>query len=244
MFNFFNKNKPDLEFLDKTKAVYPHYPPIPAKDLKPLKQHQEKKYNEYNLPKCPGIHDYTRLGYIIPAWSNFHIKANKAGSVAYVGTKNDASRGTPIGQPRNMDVSITDGAFEYQDEVSPHVWNFPGPWSLHGHGNVTALVMPAFYHSKFLDDLFVYPGAVDYNGFTTINFICTPKRPCEVEIKAGDPILHVIPFITNRDFISSYGGATEKENDYNTVIKWFHELNFYRKHYLIRKKFKMFERKE
>ena len=38
-----------------------------------------------------------------------------------------------------------------------------------------------------------------YNKFTTLNFICSPKHECEVEIKAGDPILQVIPFITNKD---------------------------------------------
>lgn len=244
MFNLFKKNKPDLEFVDTSRMVYPHYPPVLAKDLKPLKEHQENKFQEYNFPKCPGMHDYSRVGYIIPAWSNFHIKTNKAGSVALVGNCGEDSkkRQTPLGQPKNMDVTITDGLFQLQDGISPCVWNFPGPWKIHGRGNISALVMPAFYHSKFLDNLYVYPGIVDYKGFTTINFICSAKRECEIEIKAGEPVLHVIPFITDKDIVATYGPATEEQEDYSKIIKWFHEMNFYRKYYMIRKKYKLLKK--
>lgn len=239
MFNFLKKDKPDLEFVDKSKVVYPHYPPILAKDLKPFKEHQEKKFDNYNFPKCPGMHDYARIGYIIPAWSNFHIKANKAGFVGVVGSagEDSAKRHTPLGQPQHMDIGIVDGIFAPQGGVQPSILNFPGAWKIHGNGNISALVMPAFYHSTFLDDLYVYPGVVDYKGFTTVNFICSPKRECELEIKAGDPILHVIPFITDKTIVASYGAVTQEQDDYNKILKWFHESNFYRKYYMIRKKY-------
>jgi len=240
MFNFLKKDKPDLEFVDSSEVVYPHYPPILAKDLKPLKERQEKKFGEYNFPKCPGMHDYARMGYIIPAWSNFHIKANKAGCVAFTGSvgEDTKKRQTPLGQPQRMSDDITDGLFELNG-VDPFIWNFPGAWKIYGNGNVSALVLPAFFHSTFLDDLYVYPGVVDYKAFTTINFICTPKRECEVEIKAGEPILHVIPFVTNKDIVASYGPASAEQTDSVKIVKWFHESNFYRKYYMIRKKYKI-----
>jgi hypothetical protein len=243
MFNFLKKDKPDLEFIDSSEVVYPHYPPILAKDLKPLKEHQEKKFESYIFPQCPGMHDYSRMGYIIPAWSNFHIKANKAGCVAFLGSdgENRDKRGTPLGQPKNMDVKITDGLFKLNG-IDPCIWNFPGAWKVFGNGNVSALVMPAFFHSTFLDDLYVYPGVVDYNKFTTLNFICSPKHECEVEIKAGDPILHVIPFITNKDIVASYGPASKEQEDYTKILKWYHELNFYRKYYMVRKKYKIIKK--
>jgi hypothetical protein len=83
----------------------------------------------------------------------------------------------------------------------------------------------------------MYPGIVDYNGFTTINFICSPRRKCEITINAGDPLIHFIPFITSKNITASYGPITEAKKDYDDCIKWFHELNFYRKYYMIRKKF-------
>lgn len=247
MFNWFKKNDIDFTFSDTFEGtIYPHYPPVLAKDLKPLKEHHEQKYGEYKFPGCPGMHDYARMGYIIPAWSNFHIKANKAGTIAMAGSAGPDSekRGTAVKQPQPMAKDITDGLFEIKDDVKPEIYNFPGAWKIFGHRNVSCLVLPAFYHSNFLDDLYVFPGVVDYtdNGFNTINFICSPKRKCEIEIKAGDPVLHVIPIITNKDIVADYGPATQFEYDYSKILKWFHEKNFYRKFYMLKKKYKLIQR--
>jgi len=247
IFNLFNNDKPDLEFVDDSgNLIYPHYPPVLAKDIKPLKEYQEKKFNgEWTFPQCPGMFDYSRMGYIIPAWSNFHIKANKAGHVAFVGTRGDQHdrRPTPMKQPMPMDTKIVDGMYQLEDGISPYIWNFPGAWKVHGRGNVSALLLPPVYHNQsFLNDLHMYPGAVDYKGFTTLNFIVTPKRACEIEIKAGDPVLHVIPFVTNKTITASYGPATTDQKDYDKILKWFHESNFYRRYYMIRKKYKIFKK--
>ncbi len=241
------KDKADLIFHDTSpdSVVYPHYPPMLAKDVKPFfKNEQENDSESYNFPGCPGMHDYSRIGYIIPAWSDFHIKTNKAGTVASVGSRSgdEKKRETPLKQPQQMSTNITQGLFEYKDGIMPHVWNFPGAWSIQSSTTASALIIPAFFHSNFLDDLYVYPGVVDYNGFCTINFICSTKRACEVTIKAGEPILHVIPFITTRDFIAEYGPVTREHNDYRKVLKWFHTSNFYRKYYMIKKKFRINKR--
>lgn len=243
MFNWFRKDDVDFKFADALEgSVYPHYPPVLAKDLKPLKEHQEKKFGDYRFPGCPGMHDYSRLGYIIPAWTNFHIKANKAGTVVMIGSSGEnerKKRGTIASAPQEMARDITDGAFQLQDGVDGSVWNSPGPWKIYSKKKLSCLVLPAYFHSTFLDDLFVYPGVVDYQNFTVINFICSAKRPCELEIKAGDPLLHVIPFITTKDIVASYGPATQREVDATKLPKWFHESNFYRRYYMIRKKFKL-----
>lgn len=244
MFNWFKKDEIDFKFADILEGtVYPHYPPVLAKDLKPLKEFQENKYGEYRFPNCPGMYDYSRLGYIIPAWSNIHIKANKAGTVGIVGSRGmdeAEKRGSVAKQPLPMSKDIADGLFEINGIVH-EILNFPGAWKIYSSKNVSCLILPAFYHSNFLDDLYVYPGVVDFNGFTTINFLCSPKRPCEVEIKAGDPLIHIVPFITNKDIVASYGPATTEENDYHKMIKWIHEKNFYRKYYMIKKRFKLFK---
>lgn len=249
MFNWFRKKDIDFTFADVCDGtIYPHYPPILAKDLKPLKRHQEEKFGEYKFPGCPGMHDYSRMGYIIPAWSNFYIKANKAGTVAYAGSAppDNQKRVTSARQPSHMDRQITDGVYQVKDNVKDEIYNFPGAWKIFGYKNISLLILPAFYHSKFLDDLYVYPGVVDYTskGFNTINFICSPKRACDIEIKAGDPILQVIPILTTKDIVAQYGNASLFENDAWKLIKGFHESNFYRKFYMIRKKYKLLLRKE
>ncbi len=242
IFDFFKKDDDDIQFLDSTRAAYNHYPPVLAKTLKPLREYQENKFGSYNFPQCPGMYDYARYGYIIPAWSNIHIKANKAGVVAFTGSKGEDQqkrRSTPFMQPLPMDKSIIDGAFELQDDVPLTVFNVGGPWKVHGKGNISGLLLPAYYHNNLLDNLYMYPGIVDYNGFTTINFIFTAKRKCEITINAGEPLIHFIPFITNKNIKASYGPINETKKDYDQCIKWFHQLNFYRKYYMIRKKFSL-----
>lgn len=244
MFNFFKKrDDADFKFVDTLGVFYNHYPPVLAKDLKPLKEHQEEKFGDYKFPGCPGMHDYSRMGYIIPAWTDFHIKANKAGTITVVGNLGEDAkkRGTAAAQPQPMSPDIVDGLFNIQDNVKPTIYNFPSPWKVFANKNLSCLLLPAYFHSNFLDDLYVYPGVVDYKGFTVLNFICSPKRPCEIHIKAGDPILHVIPILHDKEMVASYGPSTTDQKYYWKQLKWFHEKNFYRRYYMLRKKYKLFK---
>jgi hypothetical protein len=254
--SIFKTKEEDLEFIDTTRSVYTNYPPVLAKTIQPLKDRQIEEKKEYTFPGCPGMFDYSTMGYLIPAWSNFHIKANKAGSVAVLGSlgEDNMKRNTDLPKPvmrtdshaiptpRNMDPEITSSLFEYQDGLKPAVWSFPGVWKIDGKRNVSALIMPAIYHSNFLDNVFVYPGVVDYNGFYTINFVFSVKRKCEFVIKAGDPILQVIPFITTKEIISSYGPGTTEQHDKFRIVKWFNESNFYRRFFMVRKKYKIYKK--
>jgi hypothetical protein len=247
LFNFFKKQEEDLEFIDVTEqnVVYPHYPIKLAKDVPTsMKEKQIAKLGKYEFIVCPGMHDYSRLGYIVPAWSNLVFKANKAGVIAAAGATGQEAikRATPIGQPRLMETNIVEGAIQLYDNIPLQVFNFPSAWRIFSTKNISALVLPAFYHSDFLENLHIFPGVVDYNQFSTINLICAVKRKCEFTIKAGEPLLHVIPFITNQDIVASYGPGSRETEDSTKVVKWYHEKNFYRKYYMIKKKFKLFKK--
>jgi hypothetical protein len=98
--------------------------------------------------------------------------------------------------------------------------------------------MPAFYHSTFLEDLYVTPGLVDYKNFHPTNFICMPKRECNVHIKAGDPLLHVIPFL-NKDISASVGPATDEMIDKTNNLIPGDDKQYYRKFMGVKKKFNM-----
>lgn len=247
LFDFFKKETEDLRFIDTSEnsSIYPHFPPVLAKDVPPFfKDTQEKLFGSYQFVGCPGMHDYSKYGYIVPAWTDIHIKANKAGNVAMCGARGEdfLSRLPPVKQPLRMDVPLIHGLFEFQDNIEPCIWNVPGPWNILGTKNVSALVMPAIYHCDFFDDLYVYPGIVDYEKFHTINFICSPKRKCEVHIKAGTPLLHVLPFYTTKTIVASYGPATSEQKDAMHIHKEFWIKNFYRKYYMVKKKFKIFKK--
>lgn len=244
MFNFFKKSDVHFKFADSSDVgFYTRYPPVLAKDIKPLREFQEKKYGEYKFPRCPGMFDYSRTGYIIPAWVNFHIKANKAGTVVLAGKRGiheSAQRPSLAPTPKVMDKIPLDGSVFSKKPDNFQIYNCGGPWKIVTKKEISLLILPAFYHSNFLDDVDVFPGVVDYKGtFNEMNFIISPKRECEVEIKAGEPILHVIPFVSNETIVASYGRTTQYESDLIQQPKHFHENSFYRKYSSIKKRFSL-----
>jgi hypothetical protein len=241
IFNIFKKKKLDIEFVDTSRMIYQQAPIRLAKD-EPIhfSEKQKKEHGKFMFPFCPGIYDYAKYGYILPAWEDFHIKANKAGTVAFIGGK----RGNHVfHKPSRMGHKIVDGVFEPTDEVPLNAWKFDSPWGIFVNKNISCFLMPAIYHSTFLDDLYVYPGIVDYNNFHTINFIFSPKRECEVHINYGDPLLHILPF--NNDSIKGgYGPGEDHQLDKFKNQIPHSENQYYRKNLSVKKEFKLGESKD
>lgn len=238
---FWEKPKHDIEFVDTTRMVYQMHPIQLAKPIKPFfYKDMMQKYGEYHFAKCPGMIDLKNYGYIIPAWDDIHIMANKAGSVVHVG---GGSRPSAFHKPRQMDWRVVDGMMKPQ-EVPLQVWHVGSPWSIFVHNkNVSAAVMPAFYQSDFLDDLQIYPGLVDYNDkFTVINFIFACKRPCELTIKVGTPLLQVLPF-ESKNLTAGYGPANDYQIDQSKSI-FSSSKQFYRRYIMAEKKTTLEENNE
>ena len=221
----------DIEFVDTTRMAYNNHPIELAKHVKsPFHSKQMTKFKDYKFAHCPGMIDYKNFGYIVPAWDDIHILANKAGTAAVVG---GGSRATSFKQARKMDPGIVEGIFT-PEEVPLCPIHVGSPWSIFVHNKkVSAMLMPAFYHSAFLDDLYVYPGIVDYGNFTVMNFIFAAKRPCNITIKVGEPLLHIIPFYGN-DVKAGYGPATDYQID-ETNSLFSSSKQFYRKYLQIKK---------
>lgn len=221
----------DIQFVDTTRRVYNTHPIQLAKNVKaPFQATQMNAFSEYKFAICPGMIDYKNFGYIVPAWDDIHILANKAGTAAVVG---GGSRATAFAQARGMDPNIVEGIFQ-PDEVPLAPIHVGSPWSIFvNNKKMSAMLMPAFYHSSFLDDLYVFPGIVDYGNFTVMNFIFAAKRPCNITIKVGEPLLHIIPFLGN-DIKAGYGPAEDHQIDAANSI-FSSSKQFYRR-YLQRRK--------
>jgi hypothetical protein len=174
----FLKPKKDIQFVDTKKLSYHNFSVERAVDVPTnTRKVQQDKYGKHLMPYCPGILDYAQFGYIIPAWVDIHIMANKAGVSWYLGDKGArGDRGFDNGV--RMDEKFVEGAFTPVG-IDPVAILFPSPWKIFTQKNISALLMPAFYHSTFLEDLYVTPGLVDYKNFHVTNFICIPKRECK-----------------------------------------------------------------
>jgi hypothetical protein len=228
---FWQKNDVDMKFVDASRKVYQMHPVMPARDVPThFQKKQQDKYKKFPFVNCPGMIDLKNYGYIIPAWDDIHIMANKAGVSAVFGGNHGA---TYDGVIKRMSPDIADGIFQPVG-IDLQVLHINNPWNIMvKNKSISAALMPAFFHSPFLDDLYVYPGIVDYNNFTTASFIFSPRRECKITIKAGTPLLQVLPFEVST-IKAGYGPADEYEKD--LVSSTFSNAkHFYRKYVNVKK---------
>lgn len=229
----FSEETPTIKF----KCTIPGYEiGQPVKKASEIKVNwyieQQKQAEKNNTPKfsaCPGMHDYYRSGYIIPAWEDFEIIVDGENSHIIIGKEE-----TFICYPyERMDASVVQGATNIDDDIKFHALKLPCPWKVFTKPGYSAFVLPALYHSPFLRDLFLYPGINDYDKYHTINVMFTPMRKMHVKIYAGTPLLQVIPY-RREDVSCDVGLITQKETGiaeftYRTGLKGFYRKFIHQK---------------
>lgn len=235
--------KNQLEFVDSSKLVFASLPVMMAKDV-PVnnRKYLENKGQKFTFPICPGMFDYSRLGYIIPCWADYHFKINKAGLACVVG---GGPRVSPFKNPYPMDSTVVEGIFNMEDDAPLSPMNINSPWKIFSYDDdISALVLPAVYHSppEFFDNFYVFPGVVDYKSFHVVNAILAPRRKMEYTIKAGDPLLHVIPFY-NKEIVCGYGPPSIEQESLINYDPTIHRNHFYRKNHAIKKSYNLEETK-
>lgn len=224
----------DLEFVDTSNSIYATVPISLAKDVPVVsRNYVEKLGKKFTFPICPGMWDYARMGYIMHAWTDFHIKANKAGIVFVTGGN---GRSAPFAAPFPMGTDVSEGLLEFNG-VPINVYNFYSPWKVFSNTkNISCLTLPAWFHTnpKILENLHIYSGVVDYDRFRPMNVIASIKNKCTIHIKAGEPLMHIIPFF-NEKISCGYGPPKpeqEAECRYDPTV---HTSHYYRKKHQTKK---------
>jgi len=203
----------DVKFSDMTGRVYNIHPIQRAASLDGAhKKEQLQKHGKETFVDCPGIFDYKNTGWIMPAWDEFKIYASENATMAYAGCE---QRSSQLPMPSAMSSDITDGIPKSHSgcpvkRLQP--LHFTSPWRIDTEKDISLLLLPPAYHSDIVNEILIYPGVVDYNSkFGTINVILSPKREGTFVIKAGTPLLHIIP-ITKREYNATYGKTKNKEH--------------------------------
>ncbi len=204
-----------------------------ASEVVPIWLSDQKKYENSNdkFQNCPGMHDLMKSGYIINAWDDIRIKANRVGTVA----KMERSFTLPL---KPMNPKIVTGIAPLEKDMPLQVYKLNTPWSVTTRSGWSAMVLPATYHSPFFKDLYVYGGINDYEDFHVMNFIFSPLRECEVFIPAGTPLLQVIPY-KRESFKAVTGSSTQLDRDIyhfsfpTRVRAAYRKLFHHRKTYLL-----------
>lgn len=233
----------NINFYDKSKMVYQVHPIERAVSVDGAhKQVQLEKHGRETFVDCPGIYDYKSQGWIMTAWDEFKIYCSNNATMAYASSdgsprKSPCSLPTPVHKtnPSAMSTAITDGIPNTNEcpvrQLQP--LHFTSPWVVEPEDDtVSLMLMPPFYHSNIVEDFIIYPGIVDYTKkFQTINVIMSPRKEGVYTIKAGTPLLHIIP-ITKGKYNLKYGPA--KKPDVGVIAS---AKQFYRKYVMKRSKY-------
>jgi hypothetical protein len=232
----FKRKRPDIEFKAVIGRPDLYAPIVPARKVCPeWARRQREASKKVNLAQCPGMFDFAHAGYIVPAWCDIHIKANRAGVVIQL----DGSLASLPGlSALPMDFSIIDGLAPIEDSVQRRAFKLPGPWSVQTAPGVSCYVVPALMHSDFLDKIYVYPGAVDYETFHTLNLMFSVLKECEFTIPAGTPLLQVIPF-HQHTFEATCGNGDQDAKDRFTFQMPSRVKGYYRKVHHRKKRYEM-----
>ena len=234
-FKWFKKTEeePDIDFRDTTARAFEDFPPRLAREV-PIyfKEDQKKNLGKFSFAECPGMWDYSQYGYIITAPDTVMIKANRAGTIAMIKRRHGQNQSCAT-----MNADLINGYFKYEG-IPPNAFKIDLPWRIICKKNISAFLLPAYYHSSFLEHVHVVPGMVDYQNFWTISFIFAIKKECEVTIKAGEPILHILPY-WNKPIRANYG-MIEVEQMAPTMTAGFDSISqYYRKKYNVKKIFNL-----
>lgn len=205
------KPEPTIKFKCDVPGYEVGQPVARAQDVRPewltkqLKHAENTKSPKFSA--CPGMYDYYRSGYIIPAWEDFEIIVDEEKASVIIG------RGKSFVCPPSeiMGQTVVGGAANIDDDIALHALKLPCPWKVFTKPGYSAFVLPALFHSPFLRDLFLYPGINDYDSYHTINVMFTPLKKMHIKIYAGTPLLHVIPY-QREDISAEVGLITQKES--------------------------------
>ena len=139
------------------------------------------------IKRCPGFVDFMKLGYVVPAWCDFHLDI----------TEDGATPKTP-GNAFSVDYH---GSGQFADHLPEHmkqkiklVFKPSCPWRVHTRKGIKLLELPMLHH--YNPDFFAAGGLIDTHIFHEINPILIFTKTGEFFIKRGTPLAMLIPIHT------------------------------------------------
>ena len=232
----FFKPEPTIKFKCDVPGYEVGQPVVKASEIKPewmIEQTKNAKKNDTRLfSVCPGMNDYYRAGYIIPAWEDFEIVVDEKFAHINIGThKSFVCKPFEV-----MAYPVVDGCANIDNNIRPHALKLPCPWKVFTKPGYSAYVLPALFHSPFLRDLFLYPGINDYDKYHTINVMFSPLKEMKLKIYAGTPMLQVIPY-KREDISCEVGLITPQESAIANFTYRTKQPAFYRRFIHQKKKY-------
>lgn len=193
------RSRPKIEFVTDNDRVREFFSPVPAaqampewfRHMRPFREDRSVQSvrirKDATVKMCPGINDYLSLGYILPLWADHLITATDEG-FAY-----------DVDYPQTGTLATFDPAqITTWGTAHSHVLKVHCPWEIRASQGWSLLLIEPWYHKEARWS--VMPGVVDADFYGTLNFVATWHLPVgeTALLKAGTPLLHIIPFQRSR----------------------------------------------
>ena len=155
--------------------------------------------NSRSIRRCQGTYDYVSYGITVPAWTNFDFRVS-ADQFGYEHRRkpfangddifdidifnHDSAEGCPLGDIKSVKTG------QYLKIVSP--------WTYFTEPGTSLMILPAL-HSFDLNYI-VMPGIVHTDFYHQVNVVITILTDKPFAIKAGDPLVHLVPIKRDSNF--------------------------------------------
>lgn len=141
------------------------------------------------LKVCDGFLDYNKTGFIIPMWSDLKISTTKSGKWSYAFPAEDPY--PIVDHPSN----------QYGEHFSNFInMKFVSPWLFEENQGIDFFwTSPTWHMSQHWGKMNILPATLNFKFHSSTNVpMFVPKRDDVIEMKHGEPFVHIIP-LTEKD---------------------------------------------
>lgn len=134
------------------------------------------------LKGCTGVLNLFTTGFIIPAWCDFNVQVDAGGSYQWNGAH------------RTLDVSdhppqqLWEGFYPKHSHIKLH-----NPWVFREKTGVNFTWQGCIWHNYAHDNMVILPAVLDFKYQATTHVNMMIKHDSQLSMKAGDPLVQLIP---------------------------------------------------
>ena len=141
------------------------------------------------VKRCPGFIDFFQMGYVLPAWCDFHLEIGE--DKAKVNTPNNAF---PVSW--HSPSQFADYLPEHAKDQIKLIFKPSNPWRVKTPKGISMLQLPMSYH--YNPDFYALTGIRDSYIYHQFNAQLAFIKTGELFIKRGTPLAMYIPVMTNK----------------------------------------------
>jgi hypothetical protein len=165
-----------------------------------------------SMKRCYGFIDLYKNSFIIPLWTDLLVESDETGNFNWSASANLAE--TCIN---------THDRSQYGPEFDNHIhMKINSPWLLTEKEGINFYFSPAFWNQiKFMNDLYITPGIVNYKHQATTHINCfIQKKHNKILLESGTPMIYLTPMTDRPVVLKTHVVSYEEYNNIFTKSQY------------------------